>query len=128
MTTIPATPGPCPVPEARGGPGGDPGREDGVDVLDLAGLRPAAEGQWLLITEPDSELVPGSNLIAHSLPDGERRARGGDVLVHLATEPGRDLKSRTIRAGVWAVMCGFLVPVGEWGRQDPEAPGRGGPA
>jgi hypothetical protein len=40
-------------------------------------------------------------------------------VVHLAAEPGH-LEPLTVRVGAWAVMCGHLVPVAEWDRQEPE--------
>ncbi len=53
-----------------------------VNVLSLAGQRPAGNGEWLVITEADS--LPGSEFVAWVLPVGDREAHGGDVLVRLA--------------------------------------------
>jgi hypothetical protein len=88
-----------------------------VDLLYLAGQRPAAGGEWLLITAADG--MPGAEFTARVLPAGGRRAHGGDVLVHLAAATGH-LEPVTVRAGTWAVMCGRLVPVAAWDRQEPE--------
>jgi len=63
--------------------------------------------------------MPGAEFTARVLPAGGRCAHGGDVVVHLATEPGH-LEPLTVRAGAWAVMCGHLVPVAEWDRLEPE--------
>ena len=133
MTTAPASPerGPAgPAPDMPGdpvGPGrpvsgvpgfpGDADRDDDVDVLYLAGQRPAPPGEWLLITAV--EAMPGAEFTALVLPAGGRCAHGGDVVVHLAAEPGH-LEPLTVRVGTWAVMCGHLVPVAEWDRQEPE--------
>jgi hypothetical protein len=99
-----------------GGPAtGEAGRNGSdVDVLYLAGQRPAAPGgEWLLIIGVDG--TPGAEFTAQVLPAGGRHAAGGDVLVHLAVESG-DLVS----AGVWAVIGGHLVPVARWDQQEPE--------
>ena len=63
----------------------DADRDGDVDVLYLAGQRPAAPGEWLLITAVDA--MPGAEFTARVLPAGGPRAHGGDVLVHLAAEP-----------------------------------------
>jgi hypothetical protein len=39
--------------------------------------------------------------------------------VHLAAEPGHR-EPGTVRVGTWAVMCGRLVAVAVWDRQEPE--------
>jgi hypothetical protein len=119
MTMTPASPGRGPGVPADGMPGfpGDAGRDDDVDVLYLAGQRPGAGGEWLLVTAADG--MPGGEFTACVLPDGGRHAHGGDVLVHLAAEPA-DRGPLMVRAGVWAVMCGRLVPVAAWDRQEPE--------
>ena len=113
MTATPPTPAEPPVPAE---PPGTLDPED-VDVLFLAGQRPAEEGEWLLITEVDG--LPGSVFSACILPPRGRHGRGGDVLVRLAravTTPG--LEPETIEVSVWAVISGRLVPVAAWDRQD----------
>ena len=134
VTTAPASPEPGPAgpaPEVPGDPAG-PGRpvtgvpgfphdaedDDDVDVLYLAGQRPAAPGEWLLITAAGA--MPGAEFTARVLPDSGPSAHGGDVLVHLAAEPPGHLEPLTVRAGVWAVISGHLIPVAEWNRQEPE--------
>jgi hypothetical protein len=92
--------------------------DDDVDVLYLAGQCPAAPGEWLLITAVGA--MPGAEFTARVLPDGGPSAHGGDVLVHLAAEPPGHLEPLTVRAGVWAVISGHLIPVAEWNRQGPE--------
>jgi hypothetical protein len=90
-----------------------------VDVLFLAGQRPAGPGEWLLITAVDGP--PGADFLARILPAGGRHARGGDVLVHLATHPQTgDLAPSAVRVSVWAVLNGLLIPVARWDRQDPD--------
>jgi hypothetical protein len=130
VTTTPASPGRGPAPDLPGDPAGpgrpvnevtgfpdDADRDGDVDVLYLAGQRPAAGGEWLLITAVGG--MPGAEFTALVLPAGERRGHGGDVVVHLAAETGhRELL--TVRVGIWAVMCGRLVPVAAWDRQEPE--------
>jgi hypothetical protein len=135
MTTAPASPerGPAgPVPDASGDRAGsgrpvseapgfpdDADRDGDVDVLCLAGQRPAAPaGEWLLITAVTG--MPGAEFTARVLPAGGRHAHGGDVLVHLAAEPGGHLEPLTVRAGVWAVIAGYLIPVAAWDRQEAE--------
>ena len=131
VTTAPESPEPGPagpaseVPSDPGRPDrpvtGVPGfpddadREGDVDVLCLAGQLPAAP-EWLLITSVDG--MPGAEFTARVLPVGGRHAHGGDVVVHLATEPGYR-EPLTVRAGTWAVMCGHLVPVAEWDHLEP---------
>ena len=76
-----------------------------VNVLYLAGQRPAEEGEWLLITEVDG--LPGSVFSAGILPPRGRHGRGGDVLVRLTravTTAG--LEAETIEVSVWAVISG----------------------
>lgn len=112
----PAGPG-GPVSGVPGFPG-DAGRDGEVEVLYLAGQRPVAPGgEWLLITAADG--MPGAEFTARILPADGRHAHGGDVLVHLATEPGHP-GSLTVTVGAWAVIGGHLVPVAEWDRQEPE--------
>jgi hypothetical protein len=131
VTTAPASPerGPAgPAPDIPGDPSGpacevpgfpdDADSDDDVDVLYLAGQRPADPGEWLLITAVDG--MPGAEFTARLLPADGRHAHGGDVLVHLATEPPGHLEPLTVRVGAWAVMCGHLVPVAEWDQQEPE--------
>ena len=48
----------------------DADRDDDVDVLYLAGQRPADDGEWLLITAVDG--LPGAEFTARVLPDGGR--------------------------------------------------------
>ena len=133
MTTAPANPerGPAgPAPEVPGDPAGpgrpvsdvpgfpdDADRDGDVDVLYLAGQRPAPPGEWLLITAVDG--IPGAEFTARVLPADGRRAHGGDVLVHLAAEPGT-LEPLSVSVGTWAVIGGLLIPVSGWDRQDPE--------
>jgi hypothetical protein len=131
VTTAPASPerGPAgPAPEVPGGPGrpvsevpgfpDDADRDGDVDVLYLAGQRPAAPGEWLLITAVTG--TPGAEFTARVLPAGGRHAHGGDVLVHLAAEPGGHREPLTVRVGAWAVIGGHLIPVAAWDRQEPE--------
>ncbi len=82
-----------PQPPAPGGPAGgggemiaiprDADRDDGVDVLYLAGQRPADDGEWLLVSEVDG--LPGAAFTVRCLPRDAWHAHGGDVLV---TSPG----------------------------------------
>jgi hypothetical protein len=95
----------------------DADRDGDVDVLYLAGQRLAAGGEWLLITAVGG--MPGAEFTARVLPVGGRHAHGGDVLVHLAAEPGHP-EPLAVRVGTWAVMCGHLIPVAAWDRQEPE--------
>ena len=134
MTTAPASPerrpaGPAPdMPDDLPGPGrpvsGAPGlpedadRDGDVDVLYLPGQRSAAPGEWLLITAVDG--LPGAEFTARVLPADGRRAHGGDVLVHLATEPPGHLEPLTVSVGTWAVIGGLLIPVSGWDREDPD--------
>ena len=61
----------------------DEADDDGeVDVLYLAGQRPAGPGEWLLITAVAGP--PGADFPARVLPADGRHAHGGDVLVRLA--------------------------------------------
>ena len=67
MTTVPE--GPASDPAARGltaGLPGDPGDGGDVDVLYLTGRRPAAAGEWLLITAAGG--LPGAEFTARILP------------------------------------------------------------
>jgi len=121
VTAVPEEPaGPAPgIPGCP--PGGAPGFPDDadrvgdVDVLFLAGQCPAPPGEWLLITAAGGE--PGAEFTARVLPAGERYGHGGDVLVHLAAVPGLP---EAVSVGAWAVMCGHMVPVAAWDRQEPE--------
>jgi hypothetical protein len=116
---IPAgLPGPSRAGEVPGFPQ-DPDREDEVDVLFLAGQRPAGPGEWLLITAVDGP--PGADFLARVLPADGRHARGGDVLVHLAADPAAgDLEQLAVRVSAWTVLNGLLIPVAHWDRQDPD--------
>jgi hypothetical protein len=89
-----------------------------VDVLYLAGQRPAGPGEWLLITAVDG--APGADFAARVLPADERHAHGGDVLVHLAAEPAGNLEPLAVRVTAWVVLGGLLVPVAAWDRHDPD--------
>jgi len=105
----------------RGGPGfpDDPDRDDDVDVLYLAGQRPAGRGEWLLITAVDG--LPGAEFTARVLPAGGRQAHGGDVLVHLAAQScAGELDLPAVRVSVWAAVDGLLIPVASWDRADPD--------
>ncbi len=104
--------------EMPGFPGGANRDEEEVDVLYLAGQRPAPPpGEWLLITAVDG--APGAGFLARVLPQGGRHAHGGDVLVHLAAEPPGG-EPPAVRVSVWAVLGGLLVPVAAWDRHDPD--------
>lgn len=107
------------LPAAPPSPAGHQGTPDAenVDVLFLAGQRPAEDAEWLLITEVDG--LPGSVFSAWVLPAGGRQGRGGDVLVRLApgTRTG-DLEPETIDVSAWAVISRRLIPVAAWDRQD----------
>ena len=86
-------------------------------MLYLAGQRPGSHGEWLLVTSAGGD--PGGEFLARILPAGGRHAHGGDVLVHLAADTTAD-EPLSVRAGVWAVLGGLLVPVAAWDRQDPD--------
>jgi hypothetical protein len=124
VDTAPANPHPGPdgtLPQAPVGPGslpGDADRDGEVDVLYLAGQRPAPPGEWLLITAVDG--APGAEFLARVLPPDGRQAHGGDVLAHLGAEPAQDLDPLMVRVSVWTVLGGRLVPVAAWDRHDPE--------
>jgi hypothetical protein len=133
VTTDPASPGTGedgPQPQASdlaghgdagempGSPGGADRDEEEVDVLYLAGQRPALPpGEWLLITAVDG--APGAEFLTRVLPPGGRHAHGGDVLAHLAAEPDGG-EPPAVRASVWAVLSGLLVPIAAWDRHDPD--------
>jgi len=129
VDTAPATPHDGPegtgpqIPDDPAGPGGllgfpdDSDRDGEVDVLYLAGQRPASPGEWLQVTAVDG--APGADFLARVLPAGGRHAHGGDVLVHLAADSG-DREPPAVRVGVWAIVGRLLVPVAAWDRQDPD--------
>ncbi len=107
-----------PYPAAPGPAAAGPDPEDvDVDVLFLAGQRPAEDGEWLLITEVDG--LPGSVFSAYVLPPGGWHARGGDVLVRL-TRPAvaGGLELDTVDVSMWVVISRRLIPVAAWHRQD----------
>jgi hypothetical protein len=102
-------------------PGSSPGsgilnEPEDVDVLYLAGQRPAPEGEWLLITEVDG--APGATFSAWVLPPGGRHAHGGDVVIRLA--PGTGGEPDTVEVSVWVVIRSLLIPVAAWSREDPD--------
>jgi hypothetical protein len=70
MTTAPEGPAGDPAglaPDVHAGFPDDPDGDDDVDVLYLAGQRPAATGgEWLLITAADGQ--PGAEFTARVLP------------------------------------------------------------
>jgi hypothetical protein len=112
-----------PAPDTPRDPGNsayllDEADDDGeVDVLYLAGQRPAGPGEWLLITAVDGP--PGAEFLARVLPADGRHAHGGDVLVRLADQTGH-LEPPVVGISAWAVIGGLLVPVAAWDRQDPD--------
>jgi hypothetical protein len=135
VDNTPATPGTGragprpPVPGGLASPGRRAGEvagfppdadlEDEVDVLFLAGQRPAGPGEWLLITAVEGP--PGADFLARILPAGGRHARGGDVLVHLAADPETgDLEPLAVRVSAWAVLNGLLITVARWDALDPD--------
>jgi hypothetical protein len=125
VETTPASPQPGwegPRPQMPGeAPGfpADSDRDEEVDVLYLAGQRPAGPGEWLLITAVEGP--PGADFLARVLPAGGQHAHGGDVLVRLAAEPGTgNLEPPSVRVSAWAVLNGLLIPVARWDRQDPD--------
>lgn len=125
METTPASPQPGregPRPQMPGEAPRFPANSDRdgeVDVLYLAGQRPAGPGQWLLITVVEGP--PGADFLARVLPAGGQHARGGDVVVHLAAEPGTgNLEPPAVRVSAWAVLNGLPIPVARWDRQDPD--------
>ncbi len=124
MTTAPASPGNSPAVPAPDEPPGiasptalpaDADRDGEVDVLYLAGQRPAGAGEWLLITAVDG--TPGGEFLARVLPASGRCAHGGDVLVRLADQTGH-LEPPVVGVSAWAVIGALLIPVATWGRQD----------
>lgn len=126
MTTVPAGPGNNPArpaadppPGAGGAPAlpNDTDRDGEVDVLYLAGQRPARAGEWLLITAVDG--TPGGEFLARVLPADGRCAHGGDVLILLADQTGQ-LEPPVVGVSAWAVIAGLLIPVAAWYRQDPD--------
>lgn len=120
MAATAASPGPGPqAPDDLAGPGPAPDDEPGhgpgmvireisVDVEYLAWQFPSPRDEWLRITEA------ASHFAATVLPAGGRRARGGDVVVRLTTAPPQGPGPAGVQAGVWAVMCGSLIPVAAW--------------
>jgi hypothetical protein len=118
MTATAAAPGPGPqAPDDQATPGHGPGMvisEISVDVEYLAWQYPSPRDEWLRITEA------ASHFAATVLPAGGRRARDGDVVVRLTTTPQQEPGPAGICAGVWAVICGSLIPVAAW---DGLAPG-----
>ena len=84
--------------EMPGFPGDANRDEEEVDVLYLAGQRPAPPGEWLLVTAADG--APGADFLARVLPPGGRRAHGGDVLVRLVDQAGRPGAARGRCLGV----------------------------
>jgi hypothetical protein len=116
MPGDPAGPG-HPVGEEPGFPD-DADRDGDVDVLYLAGQRPAAPGgEWLLVTAVAGPL--GAEFLARVLPADARHAHGGDVLVRLASQSGH-LEPPVVGVSAWAVIGGLLIPVADWDRQDPD--------
>jgi hypothetical protein len=89
--------------------------EGEVDVLYLAGQRPAQTGEWLLITAVDG--TPGGEYLARALPAGGRYAHGGDVLIRLDAQTG-NLELPAVDVSAWAVIGGLLIPVAAWNQQD----------
>ncbi len=125
METTPASPQPGREGSRPQMPGEMPGfpadsdRDDEVDVLYLAGQQPAGPGEWLLITAVEGPL--GADFLARVLTPGGQYARGGDVLVHLAAEPGTGrLEPPAVRVSAWAVLNGLLIPVARCDRRDPD--------
>lgn len=111
-----------PATDALGGGGAalppeDPERDSQVDVLYLAGQRPAGQAEWLLITAVDA--TPGGEFLAEVLPVNGRHAHGGDVLIRL-TDQTRHLEPPQVGVSAWAVICGLLIPVADWTQLDPD--------
>jgi len=125
MTTAPASPesGPAglapdpPHSHADPAPVPDADRDGQVDVLYLAGQRPAEPGEWLLITAVDGH--PGAEFLAYVLPADGQCAHGGDVLVRLTPQTGH-LEPAMVGVSMWAAIGGLLIPVAAWDRQDPD--------
>jgi hypothetical protein len=113
----PARPAADPPPGAAGAPAlpDDADREGEVDVLYLAGQRPAGVGEWLLITTVDGP--PGGEFLARALPVDGRCAHGGDVLIRL-TDQTADLEPTVVSVSAWVVIRGLLIPVATWDQQD----------
>ncbi len=117
MTTPESPVGEPAGPDLHAGFPDDPGGDDDVDVLYLAGHRPAAAGEWLLITAAGE--LPGAEFTARILPPAGRQVHGGDVLVRLAPEPATGpLDPCTVRVGAWAAIDGLLIPLATWDGQD----------
>ena len=95
-------------------PGSPAGRDhEEVDVLYLAGQRPAAGGSWLLVTGLDA--VPGGEFTANVLDGAELLAFGGDVAAHLAPDdPPGGQPPPAVRVDLYVVLGGRLIPVAAW--------------
>jgi hypothetical protein len=107
----PARPGPGRAGERPGSPAGQDHEE--VDVLYLAGQRPAAGGSWLLVTGLDPS--PGGGFTAHVLGGAGPSAFGGDVVAHLAPDdPPGGQPPPAARVDVYVVLGGRLIPVAAW--------------
>jgi hypothetical protein len=125
MTTAPASPESGPAGLAPDPPHNladpalvpDADRDRQVDVLYLAGQRPAEADEWLLITAVDGQ--PGAEFLACVLPADGQCAHGGDVLVRLTDQTGH-LEPTVVGVSVWAAIGGLLIPVAAWDRQDPD--------
>ena len=113
-----------PQPPAPGGAGPDdrmPGipddlDRDDLDVLSLAGLAPPPDGDWLLVTSPESQ--PGGGFTAQHLHRHELHAHGGDVLLRVVPDTGSRGQPK-VRAQVWAVMERPAGPGRELGPAEP---------
>jgi hypothetical protein len=106
--SAPALAGEPGFPDAASGGGGG---GDGIDVLSLGRMRPAAAA-WLLVTAADG--LAGETFTASVAPGPRPRAHGGDVLLRIA--PGAEAAS--VSVSVWAVAAGTLVPVADWDLPD----------
>ena len=95
-------------------PGSPAGRDqEEVDVLYLAGQRPAAEGSWLLVTGLDAG--PGGEFTAYVLDGAAASAFGGDVVAHLAPDdPPGGQPPPAARVDLYVVLGGQLIPVAAW--------------
>jgi hypothetical protein len=104
--SAPALAGEPGLPDAAASGGGD-----GIDVLSLGRLRPAAAA-WLLVTAADG--LAGETFTPSVVPGPQPRAHGGDVLLRIA--PGAEAAS--VSVSVRAVAAGTLVPVADWDLPD----------